>query len=240
MNISEIGIPTMGDSEMTDLKGAPLNLSEEPPIFEQAPESGELTSLAEIFGIEEEPKDKEEPKDEGQSKNEKLTINYKIGDKPHTQNLADLLLIGSLTTKDYTDVELDDALEKVSYWRSTFLVAFCQEMEIKKKLQNRFDLWYADACRDAERRLADSRQDAIGKGMSGWMLQCTHQQVLSEVLSSEEDRVKYTAMKREIVEREAQEELLRGIWGDLENRGMHLMAIAKRRFAERNKFEVKD
>jgi len=159
-----------------------------------------------------------------------LIVSFKVGDREYEEDVG-LLLRLDFKEAGYTG--LDEQLEKLSYWRVLFSVAYAQAKESKEELEKERELWEWRQLDRAEGFLRLERVDEMKSGLRSQIGQITAQQLKSWALADEDREREYKKMEKGIRDYKKQEEILKSVRDSMVDRAIALMAIAKRRWEER-------
>ena len=159
-----------------------------------------------------------------------LIINFRVGNRDYEED------VGLLLRLDFREAgynELDEQLEKLSYWRVLFSVAYAQAKESKEELEKEKEIWEWKQLDRAEGFLRLERVDEMKSGLRSQIGQITAQQLKSWMLADEDREREYREMGKGIRDFKKQEEVLKSVRDSMVDRAIALMAIAKRRWEER-------
>lgn len=165
-----------------------------------------------------------------ESNSRHLIVSFIVGGREYEEDVG-LLLRLDFDTAGYT--QLDEQLEKLSYWRVLFSVAYAQAKESKEELEKRKEIWEWKQLDRAEGFLRLERVDEMKSGLRSQIGQITAQQLKSWMLADEDREREYREMEKGIRDFKKQEEILKSVRDSMVDRAIALMAIAKRRWEER-------
>ena len=159
-----------------------------------------------------------------------------FGDGTHLKaDLSKLLLASRDDADDISDEEYEYLLEICSFYRASFLSAYTKVLQIRKQLEVEFDHWKAERMETAEKDIKFERIQEKEKKERSTIGTISKDAILNRVIS--ESYEEYKDYTLEISKLKAMEDKLRGIHDILGDRGYHLMAIIKRRTADRTRSE---
>jgi len=160
-------------------------------------------------------------------------VKYAIGGKEYEADLMGILTMGGDKITDISDEELDTQLERSSYWRVAFLVAYSEAAKDRRKAELEFEVWYSEVSEGIHNKIQGEREKEIEGTRRTAIGQITQAQVQRGVVNTPAYRDMYIQYKEDISRLQAEEDKLKGIRDAIQDRGQHLMGLARRRHEER-------
>jgi len=158
-------------------------------------------------------------------------IRFRINNKVFKKSVDDLLTFDKENLDELSDRELDAALDKVSYWRFTFMAAASELEQKLNQVEREFRTWYAGVSEEAreglyEKRKAIKKRDNIP---NSWFGSITKQEIEDQILLNPQWGPKYSSYQDKMSEIRKNMNLLYSLRDTIHDRGGLLQTISRRR-----------
>jgi len=135
---------------------------------------------------------------------------------------------------EFSDIALDEALNKCSYWRYTFLAAAVEVEELLMLKEREFNEWYANTEGNIRTSIIKRRQSEKKDGVpASWFGSITKQEIEHTIIRDVVLGAEYEIWQELISSLLKKKKLLFGMVDILQDRGGHLQSIGKRRVQTR-------
>jgi len=168
-------------------------------------------------------------------------IKFKINGKVFKKSVDDLLSFDKENLDEISDKELDRALDRVSYWRFTFMAA-ASELEHKvNEIEREFRAWYADVSEKARQNLFEKRKKIKDRDKvpNNWFGSVTKQEIEDQVLLNPDWGPIYSNYQKKLSDLKKNMSLLFSLRDTIHDRGGLLQTISRRRLElNKSRFNV--
>lgn len=167
---------------------------------------------------------------------EVFNVSFEISGRTFTENVSRMLRFEK-NPLDLTDVELNQALDYCSYYRGMFLIAYSEVRQKRETEESDFEIWFNEKLSLAGNDIRNERIKEVESKQRSQIGQITEKQELSKVFLNADWKESYILKKVIISDLKKNESILRGLMDILQDRGIHLCGIARRRWEEKHQPE---